>query len=375
MKIHYLTGNRADFGLIESSLKLLNQNASLDLGIIIGGQHFSDLHGNTFKNVIDSNLNIVKKLDVTLTGEDEYQMAMAFSDQINQLTKFWKADPPDLLLILGDRGEMLAAAITAIHLGIFVAHIHGGERSGTLDESFRHSISKLAHFHFVASKDSAERLIKMGEDKEQIHIIGAPGLVGIKSLLNFRKNYLDQFFNFKSNFKTAVFVYHPVVQERKKSLDEAKLIIEVLIELNFQIISFKANSDAGGFDINKMLSAYQEESKLILLSNKNRKEYLNILYHSDLLIGNSSSGIIESASLNLPCVNVGSRQNLRLRNANLIDVNDVSKLNLKNAIKKIINFKGPYENLYGDGNADKKLLKILNNINLDKRLLQKSNVY
>lgn len=375
MKIHYVTGSRADFGLMRRCLEAIHRDGSHELGIIITGQHTNARYGDTAHEVRDSGLPVVGEIPVQLEGQDGAQMASALAGELTGFVEAWRADRPDLVLVLGDRGEMLAAAIAAVHLGIFVAHIHGGELSGTLDESFRHATSKLAHFHLVASADAAARLERMGERPEFIHVIGAPGLVGLTDGIERDRAWLARRFDLLADKQTALVVFHPVVQEAEAAGDQVRTLTMAIRTCGFSQIILRPNSDAGGRVIDAYLDSLMSERDIRVETHLDRETYLRLLASSDLLIGNSSSGVIESASFGVPCVNVGSRQNGRLRNANTIDVADISPDAIKRALREAEMLQGPFENLYGDGSADGRLVELLSDLPLRRAILSKQNAY
>ena len=181
-KIIYVSGTRADFGLIESTLLLAQENPELDVSICVTGMHLSPRFGETVKEIEQSGLRICGRIPVDTEKTSGASMARAIGTELNAMVDVFEKEQPDLVLVLGDRGEQLAGALTAIHLNIPVAHLHGGERSGTVDEPVRHAISKLAHYHFAATEGSKERLVRMGEQEDHIFVTGAPGLDGLQAM-------------------------------------------------------------------------------------------------------------------------------------------------------------------------------------------------
>ena len=375
MYIHYVTGSRADFGLMRRCLTAIHEANGFELGIIVTGQHLSEHYGYSISDIVDSGLPILHQVPVKLSGNHGAEMALAMSSELTGFCEYWKEFPPDLVLVLGDRGEMVAASLAAVHLGIFVAHIHGGERSGTLDESFRHVITKLAHFHFPVTEDAAERIRLMGEMPESINVLGAPGLVGISDAIRFDKAWLCDTFDIDQSKRVAVVVFHPVVQEAGSAGNQIRILLESLKSEDFSALVFRPNSDAGGSAIDEYLDGMADETVFRVISHVSRGEYLNILASSDLIIGNSSSGIIESASFGIPCVNIGSRQSGRLRNNNTVDCLEFDTVNIINAINLALSLPRPFINEYGDGKTDERLVQALARLNLDPERLKKSNVY
>lgn len=375
MKIHYVSGSRADFGLMQRCLQAIEASPNINLELVVTGQHLSSRYGDTISEVRKSGLSIAKEIPVELSGTDGAQMAIAMSQELAELTAFWVQVRPDLILLLGDRGEMVAAALAAVHLGIFVAHIHGGERSGTLDESFRHVISKLAHYHFPATEEAADRLRRMGECPDSIQVIGAPGLVGITEGVDSDKTWLYSNFGLPEDKPVALVVFHPVVQEAVEMQQQIDLLLESLLKEGYAAIVLRPNSDAGGQIIDRFLNYMKGNPDLYIAPHLNRNVYLRVMASVDLVIGNSSSGIIESASFDVPCINLGSRQSDRMRNRNTIDCSDLSLGEIRSAIRAASKLIFPIRNSYGDGTTDRKLVEELSKLDMDKRRLKKRNAY
>lgn len=376
LRIAYLTGTRADFGLMHATLSAIHAQKDMELSLYATGMHLDPTLGNTIAEVEQSGLPFPKRIAVNhgtpsgaLTATNIGHIAIALAEALF-------ADRPDIMLLLGDRGEMLAAAIAAIHLNIPIAHIHGGERSGTVDEPVRHAISKLAHLHLVATQGSRERLARMGERPERIEVVGAPGLDGImdKSALDaaeiFGRLGLDPL------RPVALFLYHPVLQEAEQAPSGAVAALDALAEAGLQILALKPNSDAGSAGIIAVLERFASSGKVTLLTHLPRNDYLSAMRRATILVGNSSSGIIEAASFGTPVLNIGSRQNLRERNANVIDV-ATDPLAVANGIQLALRRgRMPADNIYGDGSAAERIVVALRQLDIeDPTLMAKFNVY
>ncbi|QIE47910.1 UDP-N-acetylglucosamine 2-epimerase (hydrolyzing) (plasmid) [Pseudohalocynthiibacter aestuariivivens] len=376
MKIHYVTGSRADFGLMEKTLQLLHQTEGFEVGIIATGQHLVARYGQTLSDIEASGLPVVHEIPVSLSGVSGAEMAQALSTELSGLVSFWQQNRPDIALVLGDRGEMLAAALAAVHLGIFVGHLHGGEVSGTLDESFRHAISKLCHFHFPATDESQDRLVRMGEHPDHIWTVGAPGLVGLTQDRHHVPGWFDDRFGLAPAAHRMMMVFHPVVQEADQAAAQVATVIAALTEQDCGGIILRPNSDAGGAAIDMVLDQLPDDGRFTVRDHLERDTYLECMANLDLLIGNSSSGIIETASFNLPCLNIGSRQNGRQRNANVVDCPDITAQSVSDALQQALTLgRGPYVNLYGDGHTATRLRDILKGLTLNPATLSKTNAY
>jgi GDP/UDP-N,N'-diacetylbacillosamine 2-epimerase (hydrolysing) len=374
-KVCYVTGARADFGLMQSTLQRIQQSGTLELSIIVTGMHLLRDHGLTVSEIENAGLPIAARVAVedgpptgALMAKNVGRMLIGFVEALETIR-------PDIVLVLGDRGEMLAAALAAIHLNIPVAHIHGGERSGTVDEPVRHAISKLAHFHFVATEESRERLMRMGEAADRISVVGAPGLDGLKETALTGRDALCGDIGFDPKRPIAVLIYHPVLQEADRSGEYVQTIVDAVLARGIQIIALKPNSDAGSAGVRSALEACASASEIHLATHLARPEFVSWLAASDLLVGNSSSGIIEAASFGTPVVNIGSRQNLRQRNSNVFDCS-VDRADLDRAIQRALAApRFDRYNVYGDGKAGERVAGLLASIDLAAASIAKTNDY
>jgi GDP/UDP-N,N'-diacetylbacillosamine 2-epimerase (hydrolysing) len=374
-RICYVTGTRADFGLMQTSLQAIHGHTELILEIVVTGMHLSSVHGHTVKEIRDASLPIRAEYPVPLDpatgatmGRNLGRMVMSFVDE-------WASDPPDVVLLLGDRGEMLAGAIAAIHLNLPVVHVHGGERSGTLDEPVRHAISKLSHFHFVSTEGSRKRLIRMGECPESIWVTGAPGLDGLVHLATLSRAVLCKEQNLDSERSVALMVFHPVLQEAQQADKATGLILDSLRELGVQVVALMPNSDAGSGPIREVLQKRNGQHGVRVLTHLTRPRFASWMARCDVMIGNSSAGIIEAATFGTPVLNLGSRQNLRERNTNTADA-PLERHELMKVLQAMLK-KGriPSSNVYGDGQTAARIADLLVSLRLTPELLCKSNAY
>lgn len=381
-KICYVSGTRADFGLMRSTLLKLDCSDVISLVVVATGMHLDENFGLTVNEIYDSGLNCVR-VESDLEDGSRVQMSKALGLQVIGFTNTFAEIEPDLVLLLGDRGEMLAAAIAALHLNIIVAHIHGGEQSGTIDESIRHAISKLSHYHFTTTENAKQRLIKMGEYPKNIYVTGAPGLddvlgAEIPSRIElFEKLKCSGLLSVENNEPLITFLFHPVVQDAEEAGNQVTTILKGLPS-NCHLVILLPNADAGGHLIRREIQNFLMSNSfphVALITHLERSYYLSLLKHTDALVGNSSSGIIEAASFNIEVVNIGDRQAFRERNANVCDV-DVDTEQVKQAINEALARKGKiYSNVYGTGGAGRKITELLESLPLDKSILKKANSY
>ncbi len=374
-KICYISGTRADYGLMRYTLRAIDAHPEFELSLLVTGMHLLPDYGETWQEIAEDGLTIAARIDVDLGGNSGAEMALALGQQIIGFTHALQQLSPDLVLVLGDRGEMLAAAIACLHLNIHVAHLHGGERSGTIDESMRHAVSKLAHYHFTANESSRARLVRMGEDSNRIFVTGAPGLDEIYAMQMVDKVTLFETYDLQPELPTLLVIYHPIVQRADDAARQCQTLMEAIVAANRQSLVLLPNADAGGAEITRVINNFSGISNVKTAIHLPRTDYLSLIAHAEAIVGNSSSGIIEAASLGTPAINIGKRQNCRERNANVLDV-DMKHREIVESISTAVNMKGMrWDNIYGNGSATEKVLNLLATISLDVSVLEKVNAY
>lgn len=378
-KILYISGSRADYGLMREVLFELKRRKNLKVEIVATGMHLMPEFGRTINEIRKDGFKVWPVRAVY--EKDKPEAAVKFvGELILRLLKEVKSIKPDMILLLGDRGEMLSGAIVGVYLGIPVAHIHGGDVTSTVDELSRHAITKLSHIHFPATKKSAERIKKMGEDKWRIFVVGAPGLDGILNEKLFSKKDIIEKYNLDSQKPILLVVQHPVSEDQKEAGQEMKETMEAIKELKLQTILIYPNADAGGREMIKIIKKYRKCPFIKIYRSISYKDYLSLMNIVNVMVGNSSSGIIEAPSFHLPFVNIGQRQKGREEALNVINA-DYDKKQIKKAIKKAIYDRKFREKMkkgkspYGDGKAGRRIAKILSELKIDKKLLEKQITY
>jgi len=378
-KILYITGSRSDYGLMQSVLKKINASPKLELTIIVTGMHIMKEFGMTINEIKKDNFNI-HVIESTYEKDNKESMALFIGDLIKKLIVTINKIKPDIMLLLGDRGEMLAGAIVGAYLSIPVAHIHGGEITGNIDESARHAITKLCNISLAATEKSAERIIKMGEDPKYVFVVGAPGLDQILNNQIVDSELISIKYDLDSSKPIILVIQHSVTSEINEAPKQIRETLDAISELNYQSIVIYPNSDAGGRKIIDVIKEYKNNKKIKIYENITRDDYLGLLKISSAIVGNSSSAIIEAPSFKIPAINIGTRQDGRERAENVIDV-DYNKKEIMSAIEKALfdkDFKDKLRNIkspYGDGKAGDRIIQILSEIKIDNKLLQKKVTY
>lgn len=377
-KVCYISGTRADFGLMQSTLQAVDAHPGLELSIVVTGMHLSPQFGNTVADIERAGLPVSARVALDMDPATGATMARNLGRMLTAFVDVLEKLAPDLVLLLGDRGEMLAGALAAIHLNIPVVHVHGGERSGTVDEPVRHAISKLSHWHFAATADAAERLVRMGERRASVFVTGAPGLDGLDGLAALvatpRAALLEQA-GLRADAPLALMVYHPVLQEAGAAGGEAGRIVDVLLQQGMQIVALMPNADAGSEAIRAALSERAGLPGMHVATHFPRERFACWMAAADLMIGNSSAGIIEAATFGTPVVNIGARQNLRERNANVMDVPARAEAIAAAAAAALARGRLAPANVYGDGNSAQRIAGLLAELPLDRSVLMKTNAY
>jgi len=376
-----LTGTRAEYGLLKPIMQAIKEYPALELTVIATGMHLSEEFGHSVDEIAKDGFEITKKVEINPDDDTEFSMATAIGTGIVGISRALKEINPDILLVLGDRMEVLAGVISAAYMNIPIAHIHGGDvTKAGLDESARHAITKFAHIHFPATEKSAERILKLGEDEWRIFPVGAPCLDTILNTKFLSKEELEKTFELDLTKPFILLIQHSVTTEPEKAEQQITETLEAIKELKYQTIIIYPNSDAGGRKIISKIKEYENIPFIKTYKNLSHMKYLSLLKFASVMVGNSSSGIIETPSFGIPAVNIGTRQDGRERACNVIDV-DYKQKELEEAIKSAIEDKEVIENAkkcknpYGNGKTGGKIAENLAKIDINKELLQKRLTY
>mgnify|MGYP001429536985 FL=1 len=363
-RVCVVTGTRAEYGLFVPIMKKIKASEYLELKIIATTMHFSKEFGDTYKKIEDDGFQIDEKIENLLSSDTKSSITKSSGLAIILLSDGFSRVKPDIVLLLGDRFETHAAATTAMLMNIPIAHIHGGEiTEGAIDEKMRHSITKMSNIHFTSAEIHKDRVIQMGEDSDSVFSFGAPGVDNIMNMNLLNKKELEVELDWKINKPTALFTYHPETLSSQNIREVINSILLIIKKIDISILFTYANSDNGGRVINHEIEKFAslDKNKYLVVKNLGQLNYLSAMKNLDVLIGNTSSGIIEAASFCKPVVNIGDRQLGRLQSKNIINCNIN---NLEYSINKSIskNFLAKCSdviNVYGDGNSSEKIVKQL----------------
>ena len=368
-KICVVTGTRAEYGLLRWLMDGINKSTKLDLQIVATGMHLSPEFGLTYQEIENDGFKIDKKIEMLLSADTPSSISkstglglIGFSDAFCELN-------PDIVIVLGDRYEVLSASLAAMFENIPIAHIHGGETTaGAFDEAIRHSITKMSWWHFVAADEYEKRVIQLGENPGRVFNVGGLGVDAIKKTNLLSKDELMIKTGIKFDKKNLLITYHPVTLENKTSQQDFKSLLDVLSKIkDINLIFTMPNADSDGRIIKKMINGFvfNQSERSISFTSMGSLNYLSTLQYVDGVVGNSSSGLAEAPTFKIGTINIGDRQKGRLKANSVIDCEPTKKA-IKKALDKLYskNFQrniDTVKNPYGEGDAIEKIMKLLIN--------------
>ncbi len=375
-----VTGTRAEYGLLSPIIKQLIATNSFELKIVVTGMHLAEDFGLTYKEIEADGISIDAKIDVLQSDDSNKAMSKAIGIGVIGFAEYFDKTQPDMVVVLGDRFEIFAAAIAAAVACIPIAHLYGGETTeGAVDEFFRHSITKMSYLHFTSTEQYRQRVINMGEAPDRVFNVGATGVENILSMHLMAKDELARSIEFDLNSPYALVTFHPVTLEKNTATKQFDDLLSAFDETNgLNYIFTKANADANGRAINKKIDAYcEEKGNAIAFTSMGALRYLSAMKYCEMVIGNSSSGIMETPSFKKPTINIGDRQKGRICAKSVIScepekhviINSIDKARSQQFLQEIANQISPY----GDGKTSEKIVAVIKDfLDNDKINLKKS---
>lgn len=360
-KICVVTGTRAEYGLLYWLMKEIQADDKLELQVVVTGMHLSPEFGLTYRQIEEDGFLINEKVEILVSSDTAVGISksiglatIGFADAFDRLK-------PDLLIILGDRFEMLAVAQTALVNRIPIAHLHGGELTyGAYDDSIRHSITKMATWHFTSTEEHRNRVIQLGEAPDRVWNVGALGIENILKVPLLTKEELYMDLSLQKDLPFFLITYHPETNGEMRGIHALLHTLNDYSSMN--LVFTKSNADNGGRFINEEIEKYiQGHKNAYLFDSLGQLRYLSAVKHAKAVIGNSSSGLIEVPYLQTPTVNCGDRQAGRERPSSVLDT-EISEESIKQALDVALQYSGPYEQIFGDGHVSRKIVKILKEI-------------
>ena len=374
-KICILTATRAEYGLLKPIIKNFQNQENIDVKIAVTGAHLSPEFGMTYEEIINDGLEIDKKVEILLSSDTPSAISKSMGLAIIAFSDYFSETQPDLLVVLGDRFETLAIAIVAMNQRIPIAHLYGGEATeGLIDESIRHAITKLSYLHFTSTDEYRRRVIQLGEDPLRVFNVGAVGVENIHQEVFMTKNELSDSLNLSLNKPFALVTFHPVTLENQSSeVQMNELLQAISMNEDMSFIFTKANSDTNGRIINLMIDNFvKDKENCIAVTSLGSKRYLSALKYCYMVIGNSSSGIIEAPTFKIPTINIGDRQKGRIQANSVINCLPVHE-SIQAAIDmaKSNEFRTNLHNItnpYGKENTASNIVSIIMEFLLNKRI-------
>lgn len=375
--IGVVTVARSDYGIYLPLLQKIQADPDLRLHLIVAGMHLSPEFGLTVKSIEADGFEIGERLEMLLSSDTPEGIAKSMGMGIFGFAQAYAGFRPDILVVLGDRFEMHAAALAALPFKIPVAHIHGGEiTQGVIDDALRHSITKLSHLHFVSTREYARRVIQLGEEPWRVTISGAPSLDNLHFVKLLEAHKLEAKYGLRLDRPPLLVTFHPVTLEYEQTEWQVGELLAALDASELPVVFTMPNADTSGRTISRMIEEFvATHSAAQVVDNLGIQGYFSMMALAAAMVGNSSSGIIEAASFELPVVNVGSRQRGRVRAVNVVDV-DYKRASILEGLQRALDpqFRAKLRgirNPYGSGGASEKIVEILKQVQLDDKLVMK----
>jgi len=374
INILLISGSRADYGLLFPLIKEINKDKKLVLSLAVTGSHLSKKNDYTINEIIRDKIKIKHKIHLNLNKDTGTAISKEMGRSLEKFSSIFKNNKYNLMIVLGDRFEILPPVIAAYFINLPICHISGGEKTiGSLDDGIRHTITKLSNYHFVSTNIYKKRVIQLGENPKTVFNVGSLAIDKIKNTKLLNKKQIEKKLNFNLFDKNILVTFHPITN---KSVNNKKIFTEILNALeklkNVRIIFTAPNSDTGGVEIRKMIISHVKINKnSVFFPNLGSLLYLSILKNVDLVLGNSSSGFTEAPFLKTPTINISNRQEGRIKTNTIFDVNNDRK-KIFSMINKCLFYKNvkPKKTnsrfFLGNGNASSKIISIIKNINLKK---------
>lgn len=381
-KICVVTGTRSEYGLLRPLMERVRASPKLELQTVVTCMHLMPEFGETIREIEADGFKIDAQIPVRSDGDSKAAMTASIGYGIVDMVAAFERLNPDIVLVLGDRFEVMSAAIAAVYSGRVLAHLSGGHKTRAgYDEYTRHAITKMAHLHFPCTKKNAERIIRMGEDRKRVFAVGSTSLDTILGKKLPSEKDIRERYHLPKDKPLFLIVQHPLSTSPDDAKREMRTTLDAVSKFDCLIVGVYPNADPGGRRMIGVIQEYERNHPGMMQWHKSLPfdDYLAVMRIADVMIGNSSSGIIESSSFHLPTINIGPRQGGRERACNVIDSTNDSR-DIATAIRRALsqsfrNKAAKCINPYGDGHASERIVKVLESIKIDKNLLEKQITY
>ena len=372
--IAFFTSTRAEYGLLRPLMAEVASRPGMALQVIVSGTHLSEAHGATWREIVADGFPIDARVEMAITADDAEGVAMSAAQVLSGVASALTRLKPDVLVLLGDRYELLAAAQAAVLARVPIAHIHGGEATeGAIDESIRHAVTKLSHWHFSAAETYADRIRQMGEASDRVWNVGAPAMDNIAALEPVPKDELEDFLGLRLRAPTLLVTYHPVTLEDDGGLSAMQALLAALDTSRGSIVITGANADPGAGAIRASLQAFATDrpNRVALVESLGSRRYLSLMHHVDVVVGNSSSGLLEAPAVGIPTVDIGPRQQGRLRAPSVLHCGE-SAAEISRALEVALSeehraIAARRESPYGQPGASRRIVDLLESIDVTVR--------
>lgn len=373
-RIAFFTSSRAEYGLLRPLMAEVASRRKLSLQVIASGTHLSEAHGATWREIVADGFPIDARVEMAVAGDDAEGVALSAAQVLSGVAGALVRLKPDVLVLLGDRYELLAAAQAAVLARVPIAHIHGGEATeGAIDESIRHAVTKLSHWHFAAAEPYAERIRQMGEALARVWNVGAPAMDNIAALDPVPKDALEVFLGLPLRAPAFLVTYHPVTLEDDGGLAAMQALLAALDAGSGSVVITGANADPGGNAIRASLQAFADDhpDRVVLVESLGARRYLSLMRHVDAVVGNSSSGLLEAPAVGVPTVDIGPRQQGRLRAPSVLHCGE-SEAEIRQALDTALSpahraIAARRESPYGQPGAARRIVDLLATVDLAAR--------
>lgn len=360
-KVAIVTATRAEYGILRPLIKRFQDEDDVELQVLVTGTHLEEKYGKTEAEIIKDHVAVFDRISILEMGNTPYDISRTMANAICGFAEYFRAEKPDMLIVLGDRTEILGICCAAMNERIPIAHLHGGELTeGAVDDCVRHAITKMSYLHFPASEVYCKRIIQMGEQPERVFNVGALGVENILHVPLLEYDELCMQVGIPKERPYVVVTFHPVTLEYGCEIQQVKeLITAIQQEKQYFYLVTKANADAGGNMVNSMFEEFSKDNENIkLVDSLGMKRYLSAVKYSSFVLGNSSSGIIEAPALGVPTVNIGDRQKGRLMADTVIQCGTTTE-EILIAMKKAAYMEHKISNIYGDGNTSEQIVSVI----------------
>jgi UDP-hydrolysing UDP-N-acetyl-D-glucosamine 2-epimerase len=375
--ITVVTVGRSDFGIYRPVLRAIQEAPDLSLRLVASGMHLAPEFGHTVDAIEAEGFEVAERVEMLVSSDTPEGVAKSIGLGVIGFSQSLARSRPDVLLVLGDRFEMYAAAIAALPFRIPIAHIHGGEvTEGAIDDAIRHSITKLSHLHFTSTQAYADRIIRMGEEPWRVSVSGAPSLDNLAEIEVLGPEALQASLGMHLEQPFVLATYHPATLENQSARAQMDEVIAAVAERDMPVVFTMPNADPGGREVSELIRAFTGgHERVFYVENLGTQAYFSVMANAALMLGNSSSGIIEACSFGLPVVNIGTRQQGRVRGSNVIDV-ACERAAIIAGINQALDpaFRRQIEgsiNPYGGGEASKVIIGRLKGVELGAQLITK----